>query len=55
MFVFDHLNCPKYNTCQHVYLSNLSRKDKSIAKDLISNGYGASSSGDSLQPLRFSD
>ena len=37
MFAFDYINYARYNTYQHVCLNNLLRKDKSIAKDLISN------------------
>ena len=51
MFPFDHINYATYNTYQHVYLNNLLRKDKSIAKDLISDGYGASKSGDSFSTI----
>ena len=51
MFAFDHINYARYNTYQHVYLNNLLRKGKSVAKDVISNGYGASSSGDSFRTI----
>ena len=53
MFAFDHINYARYNTYHHVYLKNLLRKDKSIAKDLITNWYGASSSG-TAQKMKFS-
>ena len=33
------------------YLNSLSRREKRIAKDLITNGYGASSSGGSFSTL----
>ena len=39
-FAFDHINYAGYITYQHVYLNN------SIVIDLITNGHGASSSGD---------
>ena len=45
-FAFDHINYAEYITYQHVYLNNLLRKDNSIVIDLITNGHGASSSGD---------
>ena len=51
MFAFDHINYARYNTYQHVYLNNLLRKDKIVAKDVISKGYGASSSGDSFSTI----
>ena len=28
IFAFDHINYPKYNTYQHVYLNNLLRREK---------------------------
>ena len=48
MFAFDHINYAGYITYQHVYLNNLLRKDNSIVKDLITNGHGASCSGNSF-------
>ena len=50
-FAFDHINCARYNTYQHVYSNNLLRKDKIIAKYLISNGYGTSGPGDSFSTI----
>ena len=41
----DHINYARHNTYQHAYLNNLLREEKNIAKYLITNGYGASSSG----------
>ena len=37
MFAFDHINCARYVTYQHVYLNNLLRKDNGNAKDLVNN------------------
>ena len=51
VFAFHHINYARYNTYQHVYLNDLLRKDKSVAKDVISNGYGASSSGESFSTI----
>ena len=45
-FAFDYINFAGYITYQHVYFNNLLRKDNSIVIDLITNGQGASSSGD---------
>ena len=44
----DHINYARGNTYQHAYLNNLLRREKNIAKYLITNGYGVSSSGCSL-------
>lgn len=41
----------RYNTYEHVHINNLFKKDKSLAEDLITNGYGASNSGDSFRDL----
>ena len=41
----DHINYARHNTYQHAYLNNLLRREKNIAKYLITTGYGASSSG----------
>ena len=41
------------NTYQHLYLTNLSRREKNIAKDSITNGYGALDSGDSLNTIHW--
>ena len=43
---FHQINYATNNTYQHVYLNNILKREKSIVKDLITNGYGASSSGD---------
>ena len=48
MFAVDHINYAGYITYQHVYLNNLLRKYNSIVKDLVTNGRGASCSGDSF-------
>ena len=40
-----------HSTCQHVYLIMLSRREKSIVKDLITNGYGASRSAGSFNTI----
>ena len=47
----DHINYARHNKYQHIYLNNLLRREKSIAKDLITNGYGASSSGGSFSTI----
>ena len=50
MFAFDHIKYAAYITYQHVYLNNLLRKDNTV-KDLITNGHGASCSGDSFSTI----
>ena len=47
----DHINYVRHNKYQHVYLNNLLRREKSIAKDLITNGYDGSSSGGSFSTI----
>ena len=47
----DHINYARHNTCQHVYLNNLLRREKKIAKDLITNGYSESGSGGSFNTI----
>ena len=51
----DGTNYASHNKYQHVYLNNLLRREKIIAKDLITNGNVASSSGGFIQyhSLRF--
>ena len=39
----DHINFDRHNTYQQVYIQNLLRRGKGTAKDLRTNGYGASS------------
>ena len=39
----DHINFDRHNTHQQVCIQNLLRRGKGIAKDLRTNGYGASS------------
>ena len=51
IFTFDHINYSRHNTYQYVYLNDLSRKEKGVAKDLITNGYGASSFGGSFSTI----
>ena len=38
-------------TNQHVYLNDLWRKDNFIVKDLVTNGHGATCSGDSFSTI----
>ena len=47
----NRINYARHSTYPHVYLNNLLRREKSIAKDLITNGYGAWSSGTSLSSI----
>ena len=49
----DHINYARHNKYQHVYLNNLLRREKSIAKDLITNGYNGSSSGGSFSTIHW--
>ena len=44
----DYMKYTRHNKCQHVCANNLLRREKSITKDLITNGYRASSSGGSF-------
>ena len=47
----DHTNYARHSKYQHVYLNNLLRREKSIAIDLITKGYGAPSSNDSFSTI----
>lgn len=47
----NSINYARHTTYPHVYLNNLLRREKSIVKDLITNGYGAWSSGTSLSSI----
>ena len=49
----NHINYARHNKYQHVYLNNLLRREKSIAKDLITNGYNGSSSGGSFSTIHW--
>ena len=52
MFAFNHINFAGYITYQHVYLNNLCRKDRSVVKDLVTIGQGASCSTESFSAIR---
>ena len=47
----DRINCARHNTYQQVYLSNLLRREKGVAKDLRTNGYHASGPRGSINTI----
>ena len=47
----DHINYARHKTYQHVYLINLLKREKSIAKDSITNEYGPPSSEGSFNTI----
>ena len=47
----DHINYARNIEYQHVYVNSLLKREKGIAKDLITNGYNVSSYGGSFWDL----